>query len=62
MTVEEAGILEYPCRPTRLETLVGCGASYVCLGQTAPTLSGGEAQRVKLASELSHVLQVRLCI
>jgi excinuclease ABC subunit A len=56
MTVEEA--LEFftniPKAATKLQTLVDVGIGYVRLGQTAPTLSGGEAQRVKLASELSR--------
>jgi len=56
MTVEEA--LEFfqniPKAQSRLQTLVDVGLGYIRLGQTAPTLSGGEAQRVKLASELSR--------
>ncbi len=55
MTIEEA--LEFfspvPAIARRLQTLMDVGLSYVRLGQSATTLSGGEAQRVKLARELA---------
>lgn len=55
MSVEEAlTFLEaFPKIKRRLQTLMDVGLSYVKLGQSATTLSGGEAQRVKLAKELS---------
>lgn len=55
MTVEEARKFfdAVPTVFTKLQTLMDVGLSYVRLGQNATTLSGGEAQRVKLARELS---------
>ena len=55
MTVEEA--LEFfaaiPTIKNKLQTLSDVGLTYITLGQSATTLSGGEAQRIKLAKELS---------
>jgi len=55
MTIEEA--LEFfdaiPALKRKLQTLMDVGLSYITLGQNATTLSGGEAQRVKLSRELS---------
>jgi excinuclease ABC subunit A len=55
MTVEEA-VVFFSAIPTikhKLQTLMDVGLSYITLGQNATTLSGGEAQRVKLGKELS---------
>jgi len=55
MTIEEAREF-FDAIPTifrKLQTLMDVGLSYICLGQSATTLSGGEAQRVKLSRELS---------
>lgn len=56
MTIEEA--LEFfeniPGIARKLKTLVDVGLNYISMGQSATTLSGGEAQRIKLATELSR--------
>jgi len=55
LTVEDARTFfdAIPALARRLQTLIDVGLSYIRLGQAATTLSGGEAQRVKLAKELS---------
>ncbi|MDR2330764.1 MAG: excinuclease ABC subunit UvrA, partial [Comamonas sp.] len=55
MTVEDAHSFfrDVPTIARKLQTLLDVGLSYIRLGQSATTLSGGEAQRVKLAQELS---------
>jgi excinuclease ABC subunit A len=55
MTVEQAGefFKNIPAISKKLDTLTNVGLGYIHLGQPATTLSGGEAQRIKLASELS---------
>ncbi|MFU8784941.1 excinuclease ABC subunit UvrA [Aliidiomarina sp.] len=55
LTVEDARVFfdAVPAISRKLQTLIDVGLSYIRLGQAATTLSGGEAQRVKLARELS---------
>ena len=55
MTIEQGHSFfeHFPKVKNKLGTLCDVGLGYMCLGQPAPTLSGGEAQRVKLSTELS---------
>ena len=55
MTIEDARVFfdAIPAIARKLQTLIDVGLSYISLGQSATTLSGGEAQRVKLSKELS---------
>jgi excinuclease ABC subunit A len=55
MTIEDASVFfeAIPSVSRKLQTLMDVGLSYIKLGQAATTLSGGEAQRVKLSKELS---------
>ncbi|HCJ77540.1 MAG TPA: excinuclease ABC subunit UvrA, partial [Gammaproteobacteria bacterium] len=57
MTVEDAVVFFEPLPKIKqkLQTLMDVGLSYITLGQNATTLSGGEAQRIKLAKELSKI-------
>ncbi len=56
MTIEEADVFfhDIPAVHDRLKMLHGVGLGYLALGQSATTLSGGEAQRVKLGNELAR--------
>ena len=56
LTVDQATPLleNFPPIATKLQTLRAVGLGYIKLGQSATTLSGGEAQRVKLSKELSR--------
>jgi excinuclease ABC subunit A len=56
LTVEDARVFfdAIPMIARKLQTLIDVGLSYLSLGQSATTLSGGEAQRIKLARELSR--------
>ena len=55
MTISDAGVVfkNYPKILSKLKVLIDVGLGYIRLGQQSTTLSGGEAQRIKLATELS---------
>lgn len=61
MTIEEAAefFKDIPSISDRLETLKATGLEYLTLGQSATTLSGGEAQRVKIAAELYRPITMK---
>jgi excinuclease ABC subunit A len=56
MTIEDARVFfdPIPSVARKLQTMIDVGLAYLCLGQSATTLSGGEAQRIKLSRELSR--------
>ncbi|HEY4516510.1 MAG TPA: excinuclease ABC subunit UvrA [Candidatus Paceibacterota bacterium] len=61
MTIENAAAFftDIPAISDRLETLISVGLGYLEIGQSATTLSGGEAQRVKIASELYRPMMTK---
>ena len=61
MTIEEAEVFfkDIPAIADRLESMNATGLQYLTLGQSATTLSGGEAQRVKIASELYRPITMK---
>ena len=61
MTIEEAEVFfkDIPAINDRLESLNSTGLQYLTLGQSATTLSGGEAQRVKISSELYRPITMK---
>lgn len=61
MTIEDATkfFKDIPSIEDRLETLISTGLGYLTLGQSATTLSGGEAQRVKIASEFYRPITMK---